>query len=441
VCKLAHSYLAVTLIASCAAAAPEKKFKSQEEYDLYTHAGKDIAASNFAKAVTDLDAWRQKFPESDYRDDGQLLYVQAWSGAKQPAKALDAAAQLIRQASSLSFGSADLIKLLYTTSLAIQQAADPTPEQLATGAQAAQQLLTYNQKPDGVADDAWAQARSQLQTAARVTLVQVAIVPAAQALKKNDCAAAESAGAKALASHPDSAQAAWYMGLAHLCSYKAQPEKVSPALYELARAAALDPVKGIADPEWQRKNVEPYLEKIYNQYHGNDPQGLKELKQSALGSPLAPAGFKIKSQPEILEDKQAEFETRNPQLALWMKIKAALSGAAGEEYFTSSFKDSNVPQLKGVLVEAKPACRPKELLVSVPLPDSPAGQPEIVLKLDKPLAGKPDIQSEFHWQGVPAAFTQNPFRLTMETEAAKVEGLQLAPCAVAPARRTVPRKK
>jgi len=433
--------LTATLIAACSATAAEKKFKNQEEYDLYEKAGKDIAAGNFANAVSDLDAWRQKYPESDYRDDGQLLYVQAWSGAKQHPKALDAAAPLIQQGAGLSLGAADVIKLLYTTSLAIQQASGPTSQQLATGEQAAQRLLTFNQKPEGVAEDAWIQARSQLQAAARVTLVHVAIMPAAQALQKNDCAAAESAGARALSGYPDSAQAAWYMGLANLCLYKTQPEKVSPALYELALAAALDPAKGVADAEWQRKNVEPYLEKIYNQYHGPDPQGLKELKRLALASPLPPAGFKIKSHTEILEEKQAEFETRNPQLALWMKIKAALSGAGGAEYFTSSFKDSNVPQLKGTLVEAKPACRPRELLVAVPLPDAPGSAAEILLKLDKPLAGKPEVQAEFHWQGVPTAFTQSPFLLTMETEAAKVEGLKLAACGVAVPRRPALRKK
>jgi hypothetical protein len=259
-------------------------------------------------------------------------------------------------------------------------------------------------------------------------------------VKKNDCGAAESAGNKALTAYPDSAQAAWYMALANLCLYKTQPEKVSPALYELARAAALDPVKSTVDPQWQKSNVEPYLEKIYNQYHGADPQGLKELKQAALGAPLPPAGFKIKSQTEVADDKQAEFETRNPQLALWKKIKAALTGPSGTDYFVSSFKDSEVPQLKGMLVEAKPACRPKELLVSVSLPDAPAGPPEIVLKLDKPLAGKPELQTEFHWQGVPSAFTQTPFLLTMETETAKVEGLKLETCRVTPAKRAVARK-
>jgi hypothetical protein len=89
-----------------------------------------------------------------------------------------------------------------------------------------------------------------------------------------------------------------------------------------------------------------------------------------------------------------------------------------------------VPQLRGVLVDAKPACRPRELTVAVPLPDSQqTPRAEILLKLDKPLTGKPELNQEFHWEGVPAAFTKDPFLLTMDTETVKIEGLKTAACA------------
>lgn len=96
--------------------------------------------------------------------------------------------------------------------------------------------------------------------------------------------------------------------------------------------------------------------------------------------------FRFATAAEIAERQRAEFEQSNPKLAMWMKIKAALAEAG---YFENQMKDSAVPQLRGVLIEAKPACRPKELLVAVPLPGAPtppAG--EIRLKLDKPLAGQ-----------------------------------------------------
>jgi hypothetical protein len=89
-----------------------------------------------------------------------------------------------------------------------------------------------------------------------------------------------------------------------------------------------------------------------------------------------------------------------------------------------------VPQLRGVLVEAHPACRPKELLVAIPLPDAPQPlQAEILLKLDKPLTGRPEANAEFHWIGAPTAFTKAPFLLTMDAEVDKLEGLKTTPCA------------
>jgi hypothetical protein len=99
-------------------------------------------------------------------------------------------------------------------------------------------------------------------------------------------------------------------------------------------------------------------------------------------------------------------------------------------------KDSTVPQLKGTLLEAKPECGPKELLVTVPMPDgqkSPGA--EITLKLDSALAGKLEANQEFQWKGVASAFSKDPFMLTMDTEKAKIQGLRTTPCAAAPGQR------
>jgi hypothetical protein len=123
-----------------------------------------------------------------------------------------------------------------------------------------------------------------------------------------------------------------------------------------------------------------------------------------------------------------------------MKIKGSLSDANGQQYFDTQLKDTAVPQLRGTLIAAKPACRPKELIVGVPVPGAPL-QPEITLKLDAPLTGKPELNKEFHWEGVPSAFTREPFMLTMDVEKAKVEGLTVTPCATIPARRPPPKKK
>jgi hypothetical protein len=249
-------------------------------------------------------------------------------------------------------------------------------------------------------------------------------------MNHKDCETAETDARKAIGDFPASAQAAWSLGSALLCLQKTHPEKAPTAIYEFARAASLDPQSAMVDPKWQQSTAEPYLEKIYNQYHGTDADGLKQLKNLATASPLPPADFALKSGPEIALEKQKEFESANPQLALWMRIKAALTAPNGSDYFDSELKTSAVPALAGVVMEAKPACHPKELLVAIKTPNQEASVGEILLKLDKPLNGKPEVPADIQFEGVPSAFTPSPFLLTMDTEAAKVTGLKESPCVV-----------
>jgi hypothetical protein len=328
--------------------------------------------------------------------------------------------------------------LLYATAAAIRDVAKPNAEQLATSEKAARLLLAYDKKPEGVTDDAWAQVRGQLRVAANGSILHVGLVRAAQAIEAKDCAPAEESMRKTMAEFPDSAQAAWYLGSAALCQYKGRPEKATLGIYEIARAASLDPDKGMVERKWQQETVAPYLEQVYSRYHGPDANGLKQVKELAGASPFPPAGFHIASVTEIAEARQAEFEKSNPKLALWMKIKGALADSGGEQYFANELKDAAVPPLRGVLVSAKPACRPTELLVAVPLPDAPRPLvAEIALKLDKPLAGAPAPTTEFQWTGVPQAFAASPFLLTMGAESASIEGLKSAPCRAAAARPAV----
>ena len=306
------------------------------------------------------------------------------------------------------YGPGQQLTVLGTAVQAIAQMPNPTPEQLAIGDKAAHVLMDYNTKPEGASDADWAKARDQMQTMAKGVLLYVATKPGADAMQKKDYPAAEAAFAKALQQFPDSGQTAYQLGAAEVAQQATSPNKVSAGIYEIARGASLDPAKGgIADPK-ARAAVDAYLTKIYTRLHGSN-EGLDQLKEQVKASPLPPADFKVKTATEIAAEKEAEFEKSNPQLSMWMKIKGALTDTNGDQYFDSSMKDAEVPKLKGILVEAKPACKPKELLVAVPLPDAKAPYPaEISLKLvdedGKPeaLTGKPDVNAEFQWQGVPS---------------------------------------
>lgn len=431
------------------AAQSQKKYK-EGEYEIVSQAYKD--AGDPAKEIADLDTWTQKFPDSDYKDDRAYLYVQACLKLNQPAKVLEYGSQLVSKDLNAIFNGPGteqlaglpikltMLNVFYAVAFNAASLPDATPDQLALGEKAARALVEFapkyftpENKPADQTEAVWAAARADVMSKARTAMVAIALKPGLEAQQKKDCPGQETAFSKALADYPDSGAAAYQLGVALLTCEAGNPDKVSQGLWEIARASSLDPAKSGLESK-DLPGIESYLKKVYTRIHGSE-EGLEKLKQQAVGSPAPPAGFKIKTATDIEQEKQAELERTHPQLALWMKIKGQLTDTNGDRYFQGQLKDAGVPQLRGTLVEAKPACHPKELLVAVPLPDAQKPlKAEIALKLDKPLGGKPEADTEFRWEGVPTAFTKDPFMLTMDTETAKIEGLKSAPCTSAPAR-------
>ena len=435
-----------------AANAPkERKVKDIAEYDIFNEVLKDQNANNPQKALQDLDTWTQKYPDSDWKDQRLYMYMQEYAKLNPPnaAKVVEYGQQVMSKGLKQVFddpkeGPRQILNCLFLITVNVAALPNPSPEQMDLGKKSAEQLKTESQayfvpanKPATTSDDAWKQARQQLDSAADRTLLFLDIMPANAAKNKGDCAGAEPMYVKALQDHPDSAYIAYQLANNMVCLQKTQPDIVSSAVYEFQRAAVTDPTLG--DPKTDPKQLPTYADSLYVKIHGSD-EGLAELKAMAKANPLPPAGFKIKTKDEIQAEKDAEFAKSNPKLALWLQIKGALAGADGEQYFANQLKDSAVPALSGVLVEGKPACRSKELLVAITTPGQ-QGTPaaEIALKLDTALTGKPEVGSAVEFEGVPTAFTKSPFLLTMEAEKAKVQ-VKTTPCAAAPARPT-PKKK
>jgi hypothetical protein len=427
-------YSIAVMVAFCSVAnAAEKQLKPGES-DVYRDVANDLGAANFQKAMTDLETWLKKYPDSDFKDERAALLVQAYAGTNQPAKALDTATELLSRDLNTVFageaGQATIIRVLYNTLWAITQIANPSTAELASGDKAAHQLMDYDQPLPNVLAEKWAEVRTDMRDKAKSALLYIAMLPGIRAMAKQppDCPAAESAYSKALADYPDKAALSYELGRALNCEAKTIAEKQSPAVYEFLRAATIDATLG--DPRNDRKKIQTFADNAYVRLHGSD-EGLEQLKQQVKESPLPPADFKIRTATEIADAAREKFEKDNPQLALWLKIKGALSDNNGEQYFEAQLKEAAVPQLTGTLVDAKPACRPKELLIAVPLPDAQqTPQAEITLKLDKALSGKPELKTQLRWEGVPSTFTRDPFMLTMDGETGKVQGLKTTPCAV-----------
>ncbi len=435
--------------AGCPAQA-EKKVADNTEYDLSNEAFKHV--DNAAQQIKDLDAWTAKYPNSDYKDTRLYMYMQAYSKVTppQPEKVLDYGSQLLSKDLKCIFAKQPNapLSVLFLMDSAFLQLPSPTPAQIADAGKIARQLLDQaktffaaDKKPANTSDADWTKARVQIETVANATLVHAQAAPGLVAMAKQppDCAAAEAAFTKTLQEYPESpgsADIAYNLGKALICQQESKPQEVSKALYEIARAVSLDPAKGGLDPQ-ARTQIDAYLAKIYATYHGSN-DGLDQLKQQASAAPFPPAGFAIRSKAEIDAEQAQQFAKNNPELALWKGIRDQLAAPSGQQYFDSQLKGAGVPTLKGTLVEAKPACRSRQLLVAVPLPGAPSTA-EITLNLEAPLTGKPETGVEIQWEGVPSAFTQSPFMLTMDTEKADVKNLTVTPCGAAP--KPAPAKK
>ncbi len=413
---------AVLTVAFCATLAHAQKQYKPGEYEAYNAVVKDVVANNFAQALADLDTWSRQFPQSDYAPDREVLYVKTFVGGKQWAKAVDKTGELMAKGIDAFFPDPkDALQVLYNATIAIPMVAGPSPAEVAAGDAAARALLTFDRRPAGLSDPDWSKLRADIAAPAKAALLYLAMLPGNQAMTRQprDCVAAEAAYRRALEQFPESSTVAYNLATALHCS-----KKTAEAIYEYERAATVDPTLGGTREAAQIRSI---ADNAYIKFHGSD-EGLAVLKEMAGRSPLPPPGFTLKTTADIEAEHEAALEAQNPQLALWKKIRGALSGPGGDQYFETQLKNAAVPQLRGSLVTARPACRPKELVVS-------AGDgPEILLQLDRPLAGKPEPGAEFRWEGVPSAFAARPFLLTMDTEAKAIQGLAMTPCG-APVRK------
>lgn len=428
----------------------EKKVKDQVEFDLSDAAAKDLLTKDFNKAIKDLDAWAQHNPDSDFKDDRLYDYLQAYTYATppQPAKALDIGSKLLDMDLTATFKGQPnvpiLVAFLTTSSAsALAQAGTATPEQLAIGDKAAHKLLDLApvyfvpaNKPASATDADFAQLRKQFEDLANGYMFLEAVTPGNAALAKKDCPGAEAGYAKALGAYPERPEIARALANAYLCE-----KKIPQAIYEYARAAALD-TSGSADA----KKLSDYAKNtLYSKYHGSD-EGYAQLQAMAKSNPLPPPDLKIKTASEIdtaaQEAKLEDLKKNHPELLLWMNLKTSLSDPA---YFEASgMKGSLVQNLKGKVLESK--CRAKELLVVMPSETPGTGGAEVTLKLDAPLSGKLEPR-DISFEGVPSAFTASPFMLTMDVDKAKLTelnpDLKTTPCAGAasPARKGTAKKK
>jgi hypothetical protein len=347
---------------------------------------KDATANppNPKKFLADLDSWTQKYPNTDFADRRVMYYVQAYSADNQAAKAVDAAKPLVDKGlDGMKEGLEDdpiVLQTLFLTSraaLALAATGSPSAEELATGAKAAQMLADFGKsffapeknRPTMPADQ-WAAGLKQVDDQAKAHAVPN------RALSRRFCITeGESERSGNLRRGGAALQAS--CGEVSECRCNRQPTGVRLALpadqgsHEGAAGALLLGARGGGSRGRYRRTgcgqpeeTGRLPEAVYTTIHGSD-EGLADLKALAAKSPNPPADFKIKTASEIAAAKEEEFRTKNPRLAMWMSIKGQLADTNGQQYFEGSLKEHDMSGengaklLRGTLVDAKPACRPR----------------------------------------------------------------------------------
>jgi len=398
--------------------AGQPQWKDRAEYDLVESIGKEQDAN---KKLALLNQWKEKYPGTDFKKLRAAMYLQTYQGLNQPANIYSAAKDV------LAIDPQDMFALSMISYLT-PVLTNTSPEALDTGEKAAQGVLSNldttfapDKKPANMTAEQWTQQRSLAEAQAHKTLGWVGMI-------RKNAQAAEDEFTKSLEKNPAQGDVSYWLGQNVMGEKKI--EKYPLGLWHVARAASYDGPGSL--PAQGRTQVNDYLSKAYTGYHG-DTSGLDQLKAQAKAAALPPPGFALKSVKDVAEDKlkQEEAEAaKNPQLALWKRIKDELVGANGQQYFDSSMKDAQIPELTGFLVEQ----RPKELMIAI----TDKTTPEITLQLDSPVPGKVEPGTQLTFTGVGKTFSKEPFMVTMETERKNIKGL---PAAAAPAKRAPAARK
>jgi hypothetical protein len=160
----------------------KRHWTDRVEYDLAQEAINH--GNNPALQIQDLDTWKRRYPHSDYENDRNYYYVQAYSRVvpPQPAKVLAYAAPLVQQDirdlfEDTDIGRAQTLNLLYLATVNAQSVSPGLIAERQTGQFAARKLLEYlpefftdSHRPANVTADLWTKARADMESTARKTL-------------------------------------------------------------------------------------------------------------------------------------------------------------------------------------------------------------------------------------------------------------------------------
>jgi hypothetical protein len=364
----------------------------RNEYDLVFSIRAEAAPQ---KRLELLDQWKAKYPKTELQEVRHELYLTAWQSLGDSPRMLAVAREMI------SGGAGNLVGLYWFT-LLVPEANPVSPDLLGEGEKAARQLLA------AAIPEAWQKQRGGVEFLAHRALGWIQ-------WQRADYAAAEAEFTKCLQQDPNSAEISAWFGT--VLALDRQPANQVAALWHLARAASYHDAGAL--PDGQRRQFGTVLERLYTTYHG-ETAGLDQLRIASVTATFPPAAFDIESaSAAALRKQDEELNRTNPQLASWIRIRRRLEAPDGDAYFAASLHNTPLPKrLKGTLLRATPAGKPKELVLGV----GDATAEEVILKLDAAFPHEAESGTVLEFEGTIDAFTKAPFTLTVLADPEKIDG-------------------
>ena len=240
-----------------AAAPKQPQWKSREEYDAFNAILSKKDPTQMAAAA---DAFLQKYPNSDFKDQADLAKLQAYQQLNQSDKAIDAARDALK-ANPDNLGALNYLSFALPF---VYKPADANKDaQLAdldSYAKKGLEVLGQQQKPANMSDDQFNQQIKQLR--ANFNAAQGFV-----ALQKKDDASAITALNAAKQDNASDPYVFYRLGLAYLNS---APPDFDHAIWNLARASVLAKTAkagdagrhreilsaGVPEPSWFRRRAE-----------------------------------------------------------------------------------------------------------------------------------------------------------------------------------------
>jgi hypothetical protein len=397
------------------AKASEKKWKGkdggQEEFQLASAADK---ATDAKAKVAALDKWRDAFPQSDFSDERNDLYLGAYQQAMMTRQAFDKALEINKLHPNHFYS----LQIVLTT---VQNLMPASPADLDNAARIAMYVLdnadtafANANKPATITDAQWPAVKPAMKAAAHNAYLYTVSA-------RKDPPREEAELTAYLKKDPTQASTSYTLAGAILAQNKTQPQKQPLALYQFARAAAYTGPNAL--PAAAQKQALDYITKTYTAYHGS-AQGLQELLATAKANPFPPEGFTIDSVSDIAVKKaqaQAAADAANPQFAFWRDLVKEPLLKDGDMYFDAMKgallpgepgKAKGVEKFKATLISMEPANKPKTLVLGLEKPDAA----DVTLKFEEPLPGTMEPGATLEFEGAPSAYRKEPFMVTFDVD-------------------------